>query len=161
MAETKLSKDAFEFIQCLNARDVDYLLVGGWAVVIYSRPRYTGDYDFFLRRSEENAEKLLAALVDFGFGTLDITKTDLMKPDFVIQLGQEPNRIDLLTSIDGVEFDACFSRRKIVVNNGYQISLISRDDLLMNKRASGRAKDLADIEALEPKLTVRRKGPRR
>jgi hypothetical protein len=157
MAETKLSKDAFEFIQFLNARKVDYLLVGGWAVVIYSRPRYTGDYDFFLRRTEENAERTLAALSDFGFGSLDITKADLMKPGFVIQLGQEPNRIDLLTSIDGVDFEECFERRQLIASGGSQILVISKNDLVINKRASGRAKDLADVEALEMKPTKPRK----
>lgn len=146
-----LTKDFKEFAACLNARSADYLIVGGYALAAHGHPRYTGDLDFWIGASEKNAERVMLALADFGFGGLGITQDDLARPDSVIQLGYPPNRIDILTSIDGVSFDTCFSRPLQVVVDGLTLNFISLDDLKINKRASGRARDRADLEDLGEK----------
>jgi hypothetical protein len=144
-----LNRDFKEFAQLLNARRVDYLVVGGYALAAHGHPRYTGDIDFWIEPSSENIAKLLLVLNDFGFSSLGISATDF-DSDTVMQLGQPPRRIDLLTSIDGVTFDACFARREQVVLADVTLNVIGLDDLKVNKRAAGRLKDLADLESLEP-----------
>jgi Nucleotidyl transferase of unknown function (DUF2204) len=144
-----LNRDFKEFAQLLNARSVDYLVVGGYALAAHGHPRYTGDIDFWIEPSSQNIAKLLLVLDDFGFASLGITATDF-DSDTVLQLGQPPRRIDLLTSIDGVAFDACFARREQVVLADVTLNVIGLDDLKVNKRAVGRLKDLADLESLEP-----------
>jgi hypothetical protein len=99
----KLQRDLKEFIELLNSHSVDYLVVGGHAVAFHGHPRYTGDIDFWIRATPENAERVLKVLAAFGFSDLLLTTNDLVKPTSVIQLGRPPNRIDLLTSISGVE----------------------------------------------------------
>lgn len=144
-----LNKDFKEFAELLNSTGVDYLVVGGYALAAYGHPRYTGDLDIWVRRSSGNAGKLLEALRQFGFGTLGLTEGDFLLPDRVIQLGYPPARIDLLTSKDGVEFDSCFAARVIMDVNGTSLPFIGLDDFRSNKRASGRARDLADLESLD------------
>ena len=102
---TPLSNDLRDFIRLLNTKNVRYVIVGAWALAFHGRPRYTGDLDIFVERDEENAEKLLDVLAAFGFSAAGIQKDDLLRPDYVIQLGRAPNRIDLLTGISGVSFD--------------------------------------------------------
>ena len=102
---TPLSNDLRDFIRLLNTKNVRYVIVGAWALAFHGRPRYTGDLDIFVERDEENAEKLLDVLAAFGFSAAGIKKDDLLRPDYVIQLGRAPNRIDLLTGISGVSFD--------------------------------------------------------
>ncbi|CAM3898072.1 hypothetical protein [Roseateles saccharophilus] len=145
-----LNPDFKEFAELLNAHRVDYLVVGGYALAAHGHPRYTGDIDFWLARSPENIGRLLTVLQEFGFGSLKLQAADLA-PDSVIQLGQPPRRIDLLMGIDGVEFDACFARREVVAIDGLPLNFIGLDDFKANKRASGRLKDLADLEALDDK----------
>ncbi|RZL33647.1 MAG: hypothetical protein EOP35_17370 [Rubrivivax sp.] len=145
-----LNPDFKEFAELLNAHRVEYLVVGGYALAAHGHPRYTGDIDFWLDRSPANVERLLAALQEFGFGSLDLKHSDFA-PDTVIQLGQPPRRIDLLMDIDGVHFDACFQRREIVDIDGLPLNFIGLDDFKANKRASGRLKDMADLEALDDK----------
>ena len=123
--------------------------MGAWAVSIYGQPRYTGDLDIFIRKSSENADRLLSALSDFGFGSVGFSKADFLKSNSVIQLGYEPNRIDILTDISGVDFDKAWQKRELVKSEGLEIPFISRKHLIENKKAIGRAKDLADIENLE------------
>ncbi|MCC7152009.1 MAG: nucleotidyltransferase [Rubrivivax sp.] len=148
-----LNRDFKEFAELLNARGVDYLVVGGYALAAHGHPRYTGDIDFWVRPTAENLGRLLAALQDFGFGSLGLALEDF-SPDTVVQLGQPPRRIDLLTTIDGVEFDACFARRERVVLAGVPLHIIGLEDFKTNKLASGRLKDLADLESLEPPKAV-------
>ena len=143
-----LNRDFKEFAELLNAKGVDYLVVGGYALAAHGHPRYTGDIDFWVRPSADNLLRLLAVLWDFGFGALGLTATDF-EGDTVVQLGQPPRRIDLLTVIDGVDFDACWSRREQVELAGVRLLIIGLDDFKANKRASGRLKDLADLESLE------------
>ena len=144
-----LNQDFKEFIQSLNANSVRYLLVGGYALAAHGHPRYTKDLDIWIDRDPANATNLVLALGQFGFGSLGLTVDDFLLPDQVIQLGYPPIRIDLLTSADGVEFSDCYEKHLTIEIEGVEISLIDRESLCQNKRASGRMQDLADIEAIE------------
>jgi hypothetical protein len=144
-----LNRDFKEFVALFNAHAVEYLVVGGYALAAHGRPRYTGDIDLWLRPTHDNAIRALAAMADFGFASLDVTAADLMQPANVIQLGYPPRRIDLLTSIDGVEFASCYARRQVVRLDEVDLPIISLADFKANKRASGRAQDRADLEALD------------
>ncbi|MGH8847507.1 MAG: hypothetical protein ACREXQ_09760, partial [Polaromonas sp.] len=120
-----------------------------YALAAYGHPRYTGDLDFWIGTDVVNAGRVLAALSEFGFGSLGIRSEDLTVPNQVIQLGYPPARIDLLTSIDGVDFVECYQRRVTVLVDGVALGFISLDDFKINKKAVGRHQDLADLEALE------------
>lgn len=143
-----LSKDFKEFAELLNSNGVEYLIVGGYALAAYGHPRYTGDLDFWVGTDPGNAKRLLQALSQFGFGSLGISLADLTTPENVIQLGFPPRRIDLLTSIDGVEFVDSFQRKMDVVMDGLTLHFISLGDFKVNKRATGRLQDRADLESL-------------
>jgi len=144
-----LNKDFKEFIELLNAHQIKYLVVGGYAVTIHGYPRYTNDIDIWLQVDKTNAENIIETLKDFGFSSLNIKAEDFLEPDKVIQLGFPPNRIDLLTSISGVEFEDCYPKRVFVEIDGLKIDFIDLDSLKVNKKASGRHKDLNDLENLE------------
>ena len=143
-----LNQDFKEFAALLNANRVEYLIVGGYALAAYGHPRYTGDLDFWIGNDAANAQRLLNALKEFGFGALGIGLEDLTEPGRVIQLGYPPRRIDLLTSIDGVEFSPSYARRMLVPMDGLNLQFIALEDFKTNKRVAGRLKDLADLEAL-------------
>jgi len=143
-----LSKDFKEFAELLNSNGVEYLIVGGYALAAHGHPRYTGDLDFWIGCDPVNSRKVLAALSQFGFGSLGISQEDLTTPQQVIQLGYPPRRIDLLTTIDGVEFGDCYGRRLDVPVDGVMLHFISLPDFKLNKRATGRTRDLADLESL-------------
>lgn len=142
-----LNSDFKEFAELLNANAVEYLVVGGYALAAHGHPRYTGDIDFWVSPAPANIKRLLTVLQAFGFGSLGLTASDF-EADTVVQLGQPPRRIDLLTSIDGVDFTSCWARRETVALGGLVLQLIGLDDFKANKRAAGRLKDLADLEAL-------------
>jgi predicted nucleotidyltransferase len=141
--------DFKEFIQSLNDNQVRYLIIGGYAVALHGYPRYTKDVDIWIEMSEDNAERLLAALDQFGFGSLDLKADDFTAPDRVIQLGYPPNRIDILTTPDGVDFATCYIERVEVNLDEINVSFIDLANLKLNKKASGRLQDLADLENLE------------
>ena len=145
-----LNRDFKEFAELLNAHGVEYLVVGGYALAAHGHPRYTGDIDFWLKPEHDNLARLLTALNAFGFGSLGLTADDFVA-DTVVQLGQPPRRIDLLVNIDGVEFSGCWQRRETVELSGVRLHVIGVDDFKANKRATGRLKDLADLESLDPK----------
>lgn len=145
----RLDPDFNEFIALLLDHEVAFLVVGGYAVAAHGHPRYTGDLDLWILVDRTNAERLIGVLKAFGFGSLGLSADDFLVRDQVVQLGREPIRIDLLTGLDGVQFDECASRSVNVDVDGMNVPFISRADLLANKRASGRAQDLADIEALD------------
>ena len=147
-----LNEDFKEFAALLNSNRVEYLIVGGYALAAYGHPRYTGDLDFWVGTDPANARQVLAVLDQFGFGALGIGLPDLTTPNQVIQMGFPPRRIDLLTSIDGVEFLPSFARRLVVTVDGLSLNFISLDDFKTNKRATGRHKDLADLDALDGAL---------
>ena len=144
-----LSPDFREFIQSLNDNGVRYLVVGGYAVAFYGYPRYTKDLDVWIEMSEENARRMVKALDQFGFGSLGLTVEDFLTPDQIIQLGYPPNRIDILTTLPGVEFSDCYPFRTVVDVEGLPVKFIDLDNLKRTKRASGRFQDLADLENLE------------
>jgi hypothetical protein len=144
----RLQKDLREFIELLNSNDVRYLIVGGHAVAYHGYPRTTGDIDFFVEVSEDNAAKLEKVLVGFGFGSLGLTAKDFREPGTIIQLGYPPNRIDLVTSISGVAFAEAWESRICDRVEGLPMIFLDKQTLLANKAASGRPKDLADIAAL-------------
>lgn len=147
---TKLAKDLREFIALLTSHGAEFVVVGGHAVAYHGYPRFTGDIDLFVRPSADNARSVLAALEDFGFGDVGIGLDDLTTPNRIIQLGVPPNRIDILTGISGPDFQAVWTGRVHDELDGLPVSYIGLTELLANKRASGRAKDLADLEALAP-----------
>jgi predicted nucleotidyltransferase len=144
-----LSPDFREFVRLLNERSVRYLVVGGYAVAVHGHPRYTKDLDVWIDAVPENVRRLLDALEDFGFGELGLTEDDFLEPETVVQLGRPPNRIDLVTELDGVVFENCFDDRSVVEIEGLPVSFIGLEKLRENKRASGRHQDLADLESLE------------
>jgi predicted nucleotidyltransferase len=143
------SPDFREFVALLNKHEVQYMIVGGYAVGIHGHPRYTGDLDIWLLPDSNNAIKILKVIKAFGFGSLDIKEADLTKENSIIQLGYPPLRIDLLTSIDGVHFNGCYPNRKAIEIDGLLVNFIGYTDLIKNKKASGRHQDLGDIENLE------------
>lgn len=152
----KLQADLREFIVLLNSHDVEYLVVGGHAVAFHGHPRFTGDIDFFIRTTPVNVHRVLAVLSDFGFGDLGITEDDLLEHGRIVQLGQPPNRIDILTSISGVDFDSAWAARVETVLDDQHVGLLGWNELLQNKQAAGRLKDLADLAKL--RTVAKRKG---
>lgn len=147
-----LTKDSREFVECLRSNKVEFLIVGALAVSWHGFPRYSGDIDLFVRPTRDNAARLMLALQQFGFSALGISLDDLSTENRVIQLGVEPNRIDLMTSISGITFEEAWNSRVPATLEGIEVDFISREALIRNKRASGRSKDLIDIDALT-KLT--------
>ena len=144
-----LSQDFKEFLKSLNENNVKYLVIGGYAVAFHGHPRYTKDIDIWLSADKKNIENLLQALEDFGFASLALKVDDFLDPEQIIQLGYPPNRIDLLTALDGVDFITCY-KNKIKVNiEGIFINFIDLENLKRNKKATGRYQDLADLENLE------------
>jgi hypothetical protein len=144
----QLDPDFKEFVESFTAHDVRFLVVGGYALAAHGLPRATGDFDAWVWIDQQNAERILGALTDFGFGQLDLSVDDFNRPDSIVQLGYPPYRIDILTTIDGVEFDGAWSHRLQIEVDGSLLNVIGRDDLLRNKIAAGRAQDLVDVERL-------------
>ena len=144
-----LGKDVRDFLSLLHKHDVRYLIVGGFAVAAHGFPRYTKDLDIWVECSTANAGRLMTVLDEFGFGSLNIMLDDLTTPDLVIQLGYEPNRVDLLTGLTGVRFEDAYPKRMAATIDGLAVSIIDRASLAVNKRAFGRPLDIADAEELE------------
>jgi len=145
----RLSSDLREFIHLLNTKSVKYVIVGAWALAFHGRPRYTGDIDIFVAREQDNARRLMEVIEAFGFGQSGIKRDDFLQVDHVIQLGREPNRIDILTGISGVTFDEAWDSREQGSISDVGVYVISRDLLIKNKRAANRDKDQGDIKLLE------------
>jgi hypothetical protein len=135
----------------LNEKQVEYLVVGGYAVAFHGYPRYTGDIDIWVAISKENAEKVMQVLKDFGFGSLAISEEDFLKQDLVIQLGYEPIRIDILTSLTALSFAECYDFAVLANLDDLLVKFINLENLKKNKLATGRQKDLGDIENLPEK----------
>jgi hypothetical protein len=148
-----LDKDLREFLGLLNSNGVEYLVVGAFAVAFHGFPRYTADLDLLIRPTGENADRVLRALSQFGFGSLGIRTEDLQSPGKVIQLGVKPNRIDLLTAISGVSFEEAWATRREAELDGIATRFIGRAALLRNKECTGRARDLGDAEELRRRLS--------
>jgi hypothetical protein len=148
MADPILPPDFSEFLRLLNAHRVDYLVVGGYAVAFHGYPRATADIDIWVPMEEETAERLVAVLRKFGFDAPELSRDLFLRPRQMIRLGAPPLRIELLTSIAGVDFRSCHSRAVRAMFDDVEVGLIALDDLKANKRAVGRHQDLADLEHL-------------
>ena len=144
-----INKDFKEFIELLNKNSVRYLVVGGYALAFHGYPRYTKDIDLWVWVNEENAKNLVASLEQFGFSSLDIKVDDFLTPGYVVQLGQPPGRIDLLTSVTGLDFEECYESRVCFEIEDCEIDFLDIESFKKNKRAVGRYQDLADLENLE------------
>ena len=144
-----LNPDWKEFIELLNSNEVEYVVVGAFALAFHGHPRLTGDIDFFVRNSEQNAGRIVNALAEFGFGSLGLSPSDFQGTEGVVQLGYPPKRIDILTHIDSVTFDQAWSNRIVSELDGLPVNYISAEDFKANKLAAGRPKDIADAAELD------------
>lgn len=154
----KLHKDLSEFVELLNSHGVEYLVVGAHAVAFYGHPRFTGDIDFWVRPEIENAGRVVEVLRAFGFDQLGLVAHDFVEPGRIVQLGRPPNRIDLLTSISGVDFDSAWRDREEGVLAALPVSFLGWQTLIDNKLASGRPNDLADVAQLRAIAAARKKA---
>ena len=145
----QLPQDFKEFLQLLNSKKIEYLVVGGYAVAFHGHPRATGDIDIWIAISKNNAHKTVEALKEFGFNTPDLKENLFLEEGKNIRMGNEPLCIEILTSIDGVDFNDCYKNKNKINISNTAINFISLPDLKKNKKASGRLQDLADIENLE------------
>ena len=146
-----LPRDFRDFLGLLNTNAVKYLVVGGYAVAYHGYVRYTGDLDIFIELSSENAGRLVRALWEFGFDLPKLKPTLFLRKGKIVRMGYEPMRLEILNDIDGVRFAECYDRRRVARLDDLKINFINLPELLKNKRASGRQKDLADVEGLTPK----------
>ena len=144
-----LNPDFKDMLSCLKDAEVEFVIVGAYALAAHGFPRATGDIDIWVRNSSENAQKIMSALKKFGAPTSNISEEDFTSPDMVVQIGVEPCRIDLLTRISGVEFDAAWGNKVSITIDDLEIYVLSKADLLKNKSATGRDKDQGDIAWLE------------
>jgi hypothetical protein len=140
--------DYKELLALFNAHEVEYLVVGAYALAFHGAPRYTGDLDILVRPDRENGSRVLRALEEFGFGALSLTIEDFAVPDRVVQLGVPPVRVDIITSITGVPWDEADASRVAGRFGNVPVSYLGKDAFIRNKRALGRTKDLADVEAV-------------
>ena len=146
--ETQLPQDFKEFLRLLNDNQVEYLLIGGYAVGYHGYPRATNDLDIWIAVHPNNARNVVAALREFGFNLPELKAELFLTPDTIVRMGIPPMRIEILTSISGIEFDETYPSRIIDTLDGVEVNLISLDMLKRNKQASGRYKDLDDLEHL-------------
>jgi hypothetical protein len=142
-------RDFKELLELLNEQKVKYIIVGGYAVAFHGAPRYTGDIDILVKPDRQNAARIIKALKDFGFASLKLKETDFEEPDITIQFGVAPVRVDIITSISGVTWQKAFHGRKKGKYGDVPVAYLGRKQLMENKKATGRPKDLADIDALE------------
>ena len=148
MARIKLAADFKDFLSLCLSHEVRFMVIGGYAVVHYSRPRYTGDLDIWIDSSLENANRVVTVLHHFGLSGPDITTEMITERKQIIRMGFEPMRLELFTRIPAVEFEDCYERREFVRIGKHSIPFIALEDLKTNKRKSGRPKDLQDLEEL-------------
>lgn len=144
----EIQADFKELLALLNAHDVAYVVVGAYALAFHGAPRYTGDLDILIEPSAQNAEKIIQALNEFGFASLELSADDFTTPDQVLQLGVAPVRVDIITSLTGVSWSDAKTGSSQGNYGGITVPFLGRKELIRNKKALGRTKDLADIEAL-------------
>ncbi len=144
----EISRDFKELLELLNAHKVDYVIVGAYALAFHGSPRFTGDIDILVRPDKDNACKIIETLSEFGFDSLGLKADDFSKPDNVIQLGYPPVRIDIITTLTGLDWEQVEAGKVAGVFGPVCVFYIGKKELIRNKRAVGRKKDLADIEAL-------------
>ena len=153
-----LPRDFHDFLRFLNANTIRYVVIGGYAVAYHGYVRYTGDLAVFVELSSNNAAKLVSALREFGFNLPQLKPALFLRKGSIVRLGYEPMRLEILNEIDGVSFEECYRRRCRSRVGDLRVNFIALPQLLRNKRASGRQKDLADVEALTVKSARARRG---
>ncbi len=151
----ELANDFVDFIELLNSHGVEYMIVGGYAVMAHGQPRYTEDFDIWIKPSSINAEKMMVVLKEFGFVLKGLAKEDFEVEDMVVQLGYPPLRIDLLGSISGVTFDEAFPQKILRKVGQTEMNFIGLNELVKNKETTGRKKDIVDAEQLK-KLVIKK-----
>jgi hypothetical protein len=156
-ATMELAEDFRDLLRAFADHGVRFLMVGAYALAVHGRPRATGDLDVWIEPTQDNAERAYAALRSFGAPLHELTASDLATPGVVFQIGLPPLRIDVLTRISGVDFPDAWPRRQSAVFGGVAVDVIGRADFIANKRATGRLKDRADAERLEPRRRPRRR----
>jgi len=144
-----LEKDFEDFVALLNKHHVDYMIVGGYALAFHGKPRHTGDLDIWIDISDKNAIKMTEVIADFGMRSLGIEKEDFLKKGIITQIGYPPLRIDILNEIDGVDFKEAYTNKLIIDTDGLMINYIGLNDLIQNKKSSGRKQDLVDVNSLK------------
>lgn len=142
-------RDFKEFLQLLNSKKIEYLIIGGYAVGYHGYPRATGDLDIWIAVNDRTALKMVEVMKEFGFNPPELQKELFLKEQKVIRMGVPPMRLEILTSIDGVDFQPCFKNRLVADFGDFQVNFISKSDLLINKCASGRPQDLVDFDKLQ------------
>jgi len=148
MATVHLPPDFKEFLQLLSSHQVEYLLIGGYAVGYHGYPRATADMDIWIAMHPQNAERVVAALKAFGFDVPKLSVELFLKENQIICMGVPPVKVDIATTISGVTFDECYAERVVDILDNVEVNIISRKHLKANKKASGRLKDLTDLENL-------------
>jgi len=144
----EVQPDFRDLLALLNVHKVDYMIVGAYALAFHGAPRYTGDIDILVKPDEVNAQRIMAALDEFGFGSTGLSAVDFESPDKIIQLGLPPVRVDIITSITGVSWEDAVTGRAQGKYGDIPVFFIGREQFISNKRALGRKKDFADLEAL-------------
>ena len=148
MATIRLPNDFKDFLKLLNANRVEYLLIGGYAVGYHGYPRATGDMDVWVAVNPENADRIVVALKQFGFTVPELSAELFLRQNQIVRMGLPPVRIELMTTISGVEFQECYAAKVVAELDGIKVNLINLKYLKINKKASGRYKDLNDLENL-------------
>ncbi len=143
-----MNSDVRDLLQSLNDEGVEYLVIGGYAVIRYTEPRYTKDLDILIGRTPDNAKRLMQALRNFGAPLASVTEEDFLEPGIFYQIGVAPNRVDIISSVGNLDFAAAYHRRDCAVVEGIDIPFISLDDLIETKLIAGRPQDLVDASAL-------------
>ncbi len=144
----EVQPDFRDLLKLFNAHKVEFVVIGGYALAFHGAPRYTGDLDIFVKPNPENAQRIMKALGAFGFGSLELTAEDFQSPDRVIQLGVPPVRIDIVTSVTNITWETAAANRIEGKYGDVVVFYMGRAEFVANKRAVGRKKDLADLEAL-------------
>ena len=146
-----MNRDFVEMLSALSAAGARFLIVGAHALAAHGAPRATGDLDIWIRATPDNAARVMVALQQFGAALFDLSADDLSRPDTVFQIGLPPSRIDILSSISGVDFDRAWENRVHIVIGDLEIGVIGREDFIANKTATGRPKDMLDLALLPPR----------
>ena len=141
-------EDFRELLELFNAHRVEYVIVGGYALAFHGAPRFTGDLDILVNPDPKNAHRIVAALTEFGFSSVGLTVNDFVRPDQVLQLGSPPVRIDIIPSLTGVSLAEAFAGRTPGTYGDVAVHYLGREQFIANKRATGRKRDLGDLEAL-------------
>jgi hypothetical protein len=144
----EVQKDFKEFLALLNEHDVDCMIVGGYALAFHGAPRYTGDIDVFVKPDKANAQRIIKVLEEFGFSSLELSVDDFQEENNVVQLGLPQVRIDIITSISGVSWEQASASKESGIYGDIPVFYIGKSQYVANKKATGRTKDIADIEAL-------------